>query len=313
VHALSWRFNTQITVVLLNIFFGIIIDTFGKLRNLKVERELDQANKCFICGVDVHDFVKKGLSTSTDVSFKQHRVERHNLWNYLYFAMHIWQQHRDQDSSVESHVRQCMEAGDISWFPIGVLDNGDDVANAHISNATYGNHHGEDGIWSGNYLNRQGYPDTGDADSNAMREDFEKLSAALSERLGKMQESLSRSSRRNSAAPPPLAMNGSPGFGYMPASGTPLGQNRKRMMGGEAVSPRASGGSKTGQGFAEPSSPRAGGTGGDYFRSPSSPQPNAELLGLITSCIRREMEPFKNQMRARKGSWGDDEDNMEKL
>jgi hypothetical protein len=105
-------------VVLLNIFFGIIIDTFGKLRNLKVEREADTANKCFICGVDSHDFLKDGTSTGS-LSFKQHREERHNLWNYLYFAMHLWQQPREKDSSVEMTVRSCMEMGDVSWFPIG--------------------------------------------------------------------------------------------------------------------------------------------------------------------------------------------------
>jgi hypothetical protein len=105
-------------VVLLNIFFGIIIDTFGKLRNLKVEREADTANKCFICGVDSHDFLKDGTSTGS-LSFKQHREERHNLWNYLYFAMHLWQQPREKDSSVEMTVRSCIEMGDVSWFPIG--------------------------------------------------------------------------------------------------------------------------------------------------------------------------------------------------
>lgn len=105
-------------MVLLNIFFGIIIDTFGKLRNLKVEREAETANKCFICGVDSHDFLKDGSSAGT-LSFKQHREERHNLWNYLYFAMHLWQQPREKDSSVEMTVRLCMELGDVSWFPIG--------------------------------------------------------------------------------------------------------------------------------------------------------------------------------------------------
>lgn len=104
--------------MLLNIFFGIIIDTFGKLRNLKVEREAETANKCFICGVDSHDFLKDGSSAGT-LSFKQHREERHNLWNYLYFAMHLWQQPRQKDSSVEMTVRLCMELGDVSWFPIG--------------------------------------------------------------------------------------------------------------------------------------------------------------------------------------------------
>lgn len=131
-------------MVLLNIFFGIIIDTFGKLRNLKVEREVETANKCFICGVDSHDFMKDGTSTG-NISFKQHREVRHNMWNYLYFAMHLWQQPREKDSSVEMTVRQCMENGDVSWFPIGyhemnMDDDSDDECDDMMMN---NNEHGQ--------------------------------------------------------------------------------------------------------------------------------------------------------------------------
>lgn len=283
----------QITVVLLNIFFGIIIDTFGKLRNLKVERELDQANKCFICGVDVHDFVKKGISSSIDVSFKQHRRERHNLWNYLYFAMHIWEQHRDQDSSVEYHVRQCMEAGDISWFPIGIMDSNIDIVKPPGSNFMYETPT-EIEKWGNEYFNHQNHPDTADGD-RAMKEDFEKLSAALSERLGIMQESLAHRRDSNTQVPPPVLASPGPGF-------TPVLHNRKRIGGGSIGE--------------YSSSPNA--AGGKTCQSPS--QTNSELLGLITKCLRREMEPFKSQLlkleeqiggggggRVRQDSWAEDD------
>jgi len=161
-------FYLIITVVLLNIFFGIIIDTFGKLRNLKVEREADEANRCFICGIDVHDFIKRGSA----VSFKQHRDQSHNMWNYLYFAMLIWQQHRDYDNSVEMHVRKCMENGDVSWFPIGIQgDTEDSNETVEVAQETLTVDH----------------PDT-TRTSPDIRADFKQLSETLSEKISLIQE-----------------------------------------------------------------------------------------------------------------------------
>jgi hypothetical protein len=123
-----------VIVVLLNIFFGIIIDTFGKLRNLKVEREGELLNKCFVCGASLEEILAqsqggeaegegdrgKGESSSVLAScFQRHREERHNLWHYLFFALHIWHQPRHKDCSLESFVRLSIEREDVSWFPSG--------------------------------------------------------------------------------------------------------------------------------------------------------------------------------------------------
>ena len=39
-----------VNVTIMNIIFGIIIDTFSELRNRKNSKEDDKFNKCFICG-----------------------------------------------------------------------------------------------------------------------------------------------------------------------------------------------------------------------------------------------------------------------
>jgi inositol 1,4,5-triphosphate receptor type 1 len=110
-----------VIVVLLNIFFGIIIDTFGKLRNLKVEREDELLNKCFICGASFEEVVSQSPigEGSSMLAFRTHREERHNLWHYLCFVLHIWHQSRDQDSSLEMFVRASIEREDVAWFPSG--------------------------------------------------------------------------------------------------------------------------------------------------------------------------------------------------
>lgn len=51
-------FFTLITVIFLNIIFGIIIDTFGSLRDEKVEKDKDMKTKCFICGLERYIFEK---------------------------------------------------------------------------------------------------------------------------------------------------------------------------------------------------------------------------------------------------------------
>lgn len=45
-------FFCLITVIFLNIIFGIIIDTFGGLRDEKNAMSEDMKQKCYICGLD---------------------------------------------------------------------------------------------------------------------------------------------------------------------------------------------------------------------------------------------------------------------
>ena len=47
-----------IIIMLLNIIFGIIIDTFADLRNIEEEKEKDKKEKCFICDQSAFDFNK---------------------------------------------------------------------------------------------------------------------------------------------------------------------------------------------------------------------------------------------------------------
>ena len=126
-----------VVVLLRNIFFGIIIDTFGELRDTKAEKEADAANRCFICGIDRFEYDKRVPHGS--INFMLHRESVHNMWNYLYFAIKIWKQPRDQDSGIEVHVRKCISDGDVSWMPIGrigVLEQDGDGFVAEDKNKT---------------------------------------------------------------------------------------------------------------------------------------------------------------------------------
>lgn len=108
--------------ILRHIFFAIIVETFAALRELKFEREMEEKNSCFICGIERHDydrFVSPSSSSSTS-GFIHHRTKAHNPMHYLYFIMSLWYQSQTEDTSLEMHVRECLAKMDVSWFPSGV-------------------------------------------------------------------------------------------------------------------------------------------------------------------------------------------------
>jgi hypothetical protein len=109
----SYLFDLAIRFVLLNVVRGITVDTFSELRLLKLERLKDTKEVCFICGIDKQVFDRDKLSKGFNVHIK---VE-HNMWNYLFFIIHIWEQDKDDDDGLEQYVRRSIEAMDINWIP----------------------------------------------------------------------------------------------------------------------------------------------------------------------------------------------------
>lgn len=105
-----------VTIALLNIIFGIIIDTFGELRDNKNERLDDTYNICFICGVDKQTFDR---ASDKGDGFEQHIKNDHHMWNYLYYIIFLWEQDKDDDDGLEQYIRRNIEVNDITWFPIG--------------------------------------------------------------------------------------------------------------------------------------------------------------------------------------------------
>ena len=100
--------------ILLNIVKGITIDTFVELRMKKNERLEDTTEKCFICGFERLKFDRAIGRTA----FEMHIKLDHNLWNYAYFVMYLWEQDQDDDDGLEQYVRRAVAANDISWFPM---------------------------------------------------------------------------------------------------------------------------------------------------------------------------------------------------
>lgn len=72
-----------INTIILNIVFGIIVDTFGDMRDEQFRRAEVVENTCLIC-----------LNTKKDIQeskteFEDHITYEHNIWNYVYFLNYL--------------------------------------------------------------------------------------------------------------------------------------------------------------------------------------------------------------------------------
>lgn len=100
-----------VIVLLLNIIFGIIIDTFGELRALNKAIEFDIKNKCFICGMDRYTFDRHAEG------FEQHIENDHNMWHYLYFIMYLKIKETTEYTGPEQYVHEMHKEKDLSFIP----------------------------------------------------------------------------------------------------------------------------------------------------------------------------------------------------
>ena len=105
-----------VMTILINVIFGIIIDTFGSLRGEKDARELVTRNYCFVCGIEYQIFDR---SSNDGTGFRHHIKFDHCMWNYLKYIIFLWEQDQDDDDGLEQYVRHCVEGLDVSWFPMG--------------------------------------------------------------------------------------------------------------------------------------------------------------------------------------------------
>merc|ERR1711998_690370 len=99
-----------VLVILLNVVFGIILDTFSELRTEKNDRMQDTLEVCFICGIEKETFDK---SSNDHQGFRRHIKEDHYMWNYLKFVIFIWEQDKDDDDGLEQYVRRRLDNEDI--------------------------------------------------------------------------------------------------------------------------------------------------------------------------------------------------------
>eukprot|EP00999_Lentomonas_sp_LEN2_P002940 NODE_7_length_4428_cov_4562.243199_g1_i3.p1 GENE.NODE_7_length_4428_cov_4562.243199_g1_i3~~NODE_7_length_4428_cov_4562.243199_g1_i3.p1 ORF type:complete len:346 (+),score=80.49 NODE_7_length_4428_cov_4562.243199_g1_i3:3281-4318(+) len=120
-----------ITVIGLNIIFGIIVDTFSELRDEKFRTDEDIANACFICSLQSYEFDRNGNG------FEYHLKKEHNTWSYLFFMAYVEGKSPSEYTTQEAYIARQIAAGEISWFPINramALQHEDDEMEKKLDN-----------------------------------------------------------------------------------------------------------------------------------------------------------------------------------
>jgi hypothetical protein len=105
-------FFVFVKIILMNILFGIIIDTFASLRLQNRAIEVDKQNFCFICNFDRFE-----LDKNAEGGFDRHISQDHYLWAYVFYIVHLECKDDTDYTGIESFVSEQYENGDISWVP----------------------------------------------------------------------------------------------------------------------------------------------------------------------------------------------------
>merc|ERR1719471_801136 len=109
----DFSFFLFITLILLAIIQGFIIDAFGALRDQLQGVEDELAGNCFICSIskDYLDGVPHGFDT--------HVQKEHNLANYLFFLMYLINKDESDYTGQETFVWNMYQERCWDFFPAG--------------------------------------------------------------------------------------------------------------------------------------------------------------------------------------------------
>lgn len=100
-----------VIIIILNLIFGVIIDTFADLRSEKQQKEEILRNTCFVCGLERSAFDNK------NTSFEEHIRHEHNMWHYLYFIVLVRVKNPTEFTGPESYVFKMIHERNLDWFP----------------------------------------------------------------------------------------------------------------------------------------------------------------------------------------------------
>nr|KAF6474547.1 inositol 1,4,5-trisphosphate receptor type 1 [Rousettus aegyptiacus] len=104
-------FFFMVIIIVLNLIFGVIIDTFADLRSEKQKKEEILKTTCFICGLERDKFDNK------TVTFEEHIQEEHNMWHYLCFIVLVKVKDSTEYTGPESYVAEMIKERNLDWFP----------------------------------------------------------------------------------------------------------------------------------------------------------------------------------------------------
>ena len=110
-----------VSTIMGNVTFGIIVDTFGELRDETYNYENDKKNICFICQLSRDGCLLK------NIDFDSHINNDHNIWNYVDFLCNLHLYDPNNFSRIEGYVWDKLSENDFGWIPLDTDEaEGDD-------------------------------------------------------------------------------------------------------------------------------------------------------------------------------------------
>lgn len=100
-----------IRVMMLKIVFGIILDSFRELRELKSNIDKDWRFKCFICNIEKDECEKRNKD------FDEHCGQLHNVWDYANFMIYLRMVDAQDLNGVNSMCREMILDRQMQWIP----------------------------------------------------------------------------------------------------------------------------------------------------------------------------------------------------
>lgn len=101
-------------IIVLSIVTGIIIDTFGSLREEYNSYIEDTESFCFICG---HDRETLDKESEEKEGFDFHVKNEHYQWNYLFYIGYLSDKDDTDHTGLESYIAGLIDSEKIEWFP----------------------------------------------------------------------------------------------------------------------------------------------------------------------------------------------------
>lgn len=104
-----------IVLVLMNIVFGTILESFAQLRETAEDTELEMHDRCFVCDIRKNRF---DVKANEGIQFDDHVNREHSVWNYVYFFVHLMKKEKTEYTGMEQYIYELVMEKDISFFPI---------------------------------------------------------------------------------------------------------------------------------------------------------------------------------------------------
>ena len=113
-------FYILVIMIMGNVTFGLIVDSFGGLRDETYNYENDKDNICFICQLSRDGCLLK------NIDFDSHINNDHNIWNYVDFLCNLHLYDPNNFSRIEGYVWDKLIENDFGWIPLDTDEAGEE-------------------------------------------------------------------------------------------------------------------------------------------------------------------------------------------